>query len=683
MPKPNGVGRYMPGLDGLRAIAVMAVIAYHLDPSAFPGGLLGVGVFFVLSGYLITDLLAAEWRTNGRLALKPFLLRRARRLLPALFVMLAAVGLWLLLADPSRLASLRGDAIAAVLYASNWWFVYRDVSYFESFGPPSPLGHLWSLAVEEQFYLLFPFALAFGLRFAPQRGKLFALLIAGALASALAMALLYEPGTDPSRVYYGTDTRAFGLLIGAALAVVWPSAKPAAGRATPAARRTLDCVGAAGLLAVLYMMARTSEYDASLYRGGMVALSVAAAAVVAALAHPAARLGRLLGMKPLRWLGVRSYGIYLWHFPVIALTKPAVRTGGIDWPLAAFQLAATLVLAALSWRFVEEPIRRGAIRKRWMLWRNRKRTGRRGGRTASIAVAGSLIAIAVFGIGATRLYPPATASSVPAAEAPLPHEDDPAGVVAGVGAGVPSGPPADQTAGPAGSSGGKPKPGNPADTGGKPKPKPETVPGSAGGPGSPDANGSGTKPLPPHRPETETGEEAAAKPDPAAPPDTKDGKGKGITVIGDSVILDAKPYLEKLLPGIEVDGKIGRQLVQAADIVDAMKTGNKLGDRVIIELGTNGAFPRKKLEALLASIGKDRQIVLVNTRVPRPWESEVNATLAEVAKSHPNATLIDWYSASAEKDHYFSQDGVHLNAEGAEAYASLVADALGHQAAAT
>src|SRR3712207_86026 len=229
MPKPVGQSqRYMPGLDGLRAIAVIAVVAYHLDPAWAPGGLLGVGVFFTLSGYLITDLLLGQRAVTGSLQLGQFWLRRARRLLPALFLMIAVVVAWVTLLDPSRLPALRGDVLAATFYVSNWWNIIREASYFARFGPPPPLDHLWSLAVEEQFYLIWPWFLWLGLRLTRGRPGLFVtiltgLTLAGAALSTAAMWILYQPGVDPTRVYEGTDTRAAGLLIGAALAVVWPS----------------------------------------------------------------------------------------------------------------------------------------------------------------------------------------------------------------------------------------------------------------------------------------------------------------------------------------------------------------------------------------------------------------------------------------------------------------------------
>src|SRR5258708_110480 len=229
MPRPVDSGqRYMPGLDGLRALAVLAVIAYHEQFAWAPGGLLGVGVFFTLSGFLITSILISQWSALGRIKLGNFWLHRARRLLPALFVMLAVVTAWVTIADRARLASLRSAVGAAPGYFSNWYLIAQTQSYFARFAPPAPLDHLWSLAVEEQFSLLWPLLLLGGLIAARKFKVATAWLIVPTAVltavSALEMAHLYQPGFDPTRVYEGTDTRAFGLLIGAVLAMAWPSA---------------------------------------------------------------------------------------------------------------------------------------------------------------------------------------------------------------------------------------------------------------------------------------------------------------------------------------------------------------------------------------------------------------------------------------------------------------------------
>ncbi|KEQ23835.1 acyltransferase [Paenibacillus tyrfis] len=611
MPSPiEGKSRYMPGIDGLRALAVLAVIAYHLHPRWAPGGLLGVGIFFVLSGYLITDLLIAEWRREGRLNLKSFWLRRFRRLLPAILVLLSAVAAWIWLVDRSRLPALQGDFLAALTYISNWWLVYREVSYFESFGPPSPLGHFWSLAVEEQFYLLWPLLLALGLRLQPRRGWLTGAMLLGAAASAAAMALLYEPGADPSRIYYGTDTRAFGLLIGAALAVVWPSGKLSAGTSVRV-RRIVDWAGTAGLFAVLLMVVRSSQYDAFLYQGGFVLLSLAVAVTVTALAHPSSQLGRILGCRPLRWLGVRSYGIYLWHYPVIVLTSPA-GGDGISLTSAALQLTATIGLAALSWKFVEEPIRRGGM-KAWgaqLLGWYRKRLPQPGMRWVVSALL--ILFFCVSCLGGSPQPPVATNALAEGSE----------GIAA-------------------------------------PAPTPQPDQGNGTGTVT-EASGPETK---------ETAEVVAETAPPVAP-------GAGITAIGDSVLLGTAAQLEKQLPGIVIDGKVGRQLAQAQEVVDRLRSKGKLGSRIIIELGTNGAFSKKQLESLLHSLADAEQIVLVNTRVPRPWEGTVNDMLKETSGRFANTTLVDWHAASEGKASFFASDGVHLNAAGSEYYASLLAKAV-------
>jgi peptidoglycan/LPS O-acetylase OafA/YrhL len=413
MPAPAGRGqRYVPGLDGLRAVAVLAVVAYHVNFGWAQGGLLGVGIFFTLSGYLITDLLLGEHARTGHLQLLNFWQRRARRLLPALFVMLAVVAVWVSLLQRAQLAALRGMTEAAAFYYGNWYLIIHNYSYFARFGPPSPLGHLWSLAVEEQFYLIWPWLVLLGLyvfrhRSEKSRGRWLATAsLVLAAASAIAMYKLYHPGYDPTRVYDGTDTRAFGLLIGAALAFVKPS------RDMPAdpsrrSRMTLDGVGCAGLLVIAVLIWRTTQYSGFLYDGGLVLLSVATAAVVLAVVSPASQLGRALGCGPLRWIGVRSYGIYLWHYPIIVLTTPA--SGSESLARVAAQIGATLVVAALSWRFIEEPVRHGAI-ERWLA-RLRARSGRAAARGAWLNLGGAAGVLSLALVALVGAVPAASAGS--------------------------------------------------------------------------------------------------------------------------------------------------------------------------------------------------------------------------------------------------------------------------------
>jgi peptidoglycan/LPS O-acetylase OafA/YrhL len=364
----------MPGLDGLRAIAVLGVILFHLGFGWAEGGLLGVGVFFTLSGYLITDILLTQVRRGG-IRLRSFWAARARRLLPGLFLMLIVVMAWVTLIGPHQPADFRAAALSAVGYFNNWWLIFHHVSYFERFAPPSPLNHLWSLSVEEQFYIFWPFLLMLGLRFIPEvknttgvRPRLAGAALVAALASGILMAILYSPSLDPSRVYYGTDTRALELLIGAALAMVWPSHRLRADIA-PRARWVIDGAGVAGLLVIGLMFWSVGELTPFLYHGGFALLALGSALAVAALAHPASRLGPIVGCRPMRWIGQRSYGIYLWTLPIVVLTSPQ-GAHGPNVLRAALQVAAIMAVAELSWRYVEDPIRHGALGRLWAQWKS-------------------------------------------------------------------------------------------------------------------------------------------------------------------------------------------------------------------------------------------------------------------------------------------------------------------------
>ena len=583
---------YMPGLDGLRALAVFAVIAYHINMPWASGGLLGVGLFFVLSGYLITNILLMQWEQSGTIDLKDFWQRRARRLLPALFLMLAFVSVWALLFASDRFISLKGEMLAATFYYSNWYLIFNHVSYFEQFGPASPLGHLWSLAVEEQFYILWPLILILMLRCFSKRKWVIAGTAAVIFASVLAMALLYAPGDDPSRVYYGTDTRAFSLLIGALLAIVWRGLKlPDSLHGKQ--KLALDGTGIISLFIVLYMIARASQYQDFLYPKGLLLYSVVTACLVAVLAHPASCLGRVFAARPLRWLGERSYGIYLWHYPVVVLTSPAVNTDGPDLFRALAQVAASVVLAALSKTLIEDPVRYGAKNKQSLEYHKKRKPFK-----ARVRIPACLLAIA-FGLFATT----SGSSQFPALEVS----------------------------------------------------------------GADDFQTLQSEPLiteePNEPPESDAIEERVIS-------------GEEITVIGDSVMVGVEPYLREILPGIVVDAKISRQLKAAIEVISNLEQGGELKKTVIIELGTNGPFAEDQLTLLLDNLNGAENILLVNARVPKPWEQTVNDMLLKAALVRPNSHYVDWYSESGAHDEYFYQDGVHLKPVGANAYCAMLINAL-------
>lgn len=358
--------RYIPALDGLRALAVIAVVIYHMNATALQSGLLGVTIFFVLSGYLITGLLIREWSTTKKINLPQFWLRRVRRLFPAIvFVLLGTIVLTGVFA-PDMLTKLRNDIVAALLFFTNWWYIFQDVSYFEAMGAPSPVTHFWSLAIEEQFYLIWPplLLLLFSKRVKKRHIQL-GLLVA-AIASAAAMAILYSPQADPSRVYYGTDTRAFSLLIGAFLAFEFPPARVNGhGRQgfTARDRKIALGVGSAALAGILVMMVAVNGYSPFLYYGGIALLSLLTGALIITLADGRSPLARFFALRPLVWIGKLSYSIYLWHYPLLLLMNPQNFTGETPWFAYVGQALVILAASAISYYVVETPLRKGAIGK--------------------------------------------------------------------------------------------------------------------------------------------------------------------------------------------------------------------------------------------------------------------------------------------------------------------------------
>jgi peptidoglycan/LPS O-acetylase OafA/YrhL len=355
----EGSLRHIPALDGLRGLAVGGVLLFHAGH--LTGGYLGVDLFFVLSGFLITSLLLAEWQRSGRIKLGAFWARRARRLLPALFGVLFGVAAYaVLFAAPDELNQIRGDALATLGYVANWRAILAGNSYWAQFAAPSPLEHTWSLAIEEQFYLVWPLVVLGLLSW--RRGsarRVFATCVSLAVASVVWMAWEYVPNADPSRVYLGTDTRAASLLLGAALAALIAWRGPLPGRTWG---RVIEASGWMAVAGLAWAWSRVDGQSTGLYRGGLALCGLAVVAVIAAVARPEpGLLARMLSLAPLRALGIISYGVYLWHWPVYVLFD-AHRTGLGDVALTTVRISATLVVATLSFYVLEQPIRRGALR---------------------------------------------------------------------------------------------------------------------------------------------------------------------------------------------------------------------------------------------------------------------------------------------------------------------------------
>ncbi len=393
---------HLSGLDGLRAIAVAAVILYHLSPGALPGGFLGVDIFFVISGFLITGLLLRERTATGRIRLGAFWARRARRLLPALVVLVLVCGSAALLLGGDVLVHLGRQILGAATFSSNWIAIGTGQSYFDD-ATPDLFRNLWSLAVEEQFYLVWPFAV---LLLALIRWRTVRVIIVSVLAllSAAAMVLLYIPGGDATRVYYGTDTHAFGLAIGAALALAM---RARAG----SRRRRLTVLGVVALVAVLATTALLQDDSPLTYQGGLVGVALLTAVVIAA--SVGSRLGRVLDVAPLRWVGARSYGLYLWHWPVFVLVEAALptwdRTGAGGWELCGIALAITVVAATLSYRLIEQPVRRDGFGATWRRWTRAWTSGP--ARAVGAAAAAILLVAGLVGTTGAVLRDPGVGSA--------------------------------------------------------------------------------------------------------------------------------------------------------------------------------------------------------------------------------------------------------------------------------
>jgi len=383
---------YTPALDGLRAIAVLAVMLYHGGVAVTSGGFLGVDIFFVLSGFLITTLLLLEFDATGGLNLTAFWGRRARRLLPALFLVLVAVLLYAAFLRGEAAASVRADTLATLFYVSNWWFIVSGNSYFDQFQDPSPLTHTWSLAIEEQWYLLLPLVLVLLLPRVRSRAAWAAVFASLALISAATMFVLHTPGADPSRVYYGTDTRLQALLAGAFLACIL----------TPGAmerfRGWARWLAPLAMLAVVGVVVMASDRSEWLYSGGFLFVAIVSALLLASVvSHPGGVVARGLAWRPVVWVGRISYGLYLWHWPVYVVLNPA-RTGLSGPGLLVLRFAVTFAAAALSYYLVEMPVRRGAL--------NRFTSGQR----LSVVLAAPAVVLAVMGLSAAVSRPPATDS---------------------------------------------------------------------------------------------------------------------------------------------------------------------------------------------------------------------------------------------------------------------------------
>lgn len=627
---------YLPGLDGLRAVAIIGVLLYHAGIDWMPGGFLGVDVFFVISGFLITSLILEEYDRSGRVNFTKFYLGRARRLLPAVAVLLIAVGVAVLIVYQDALSAFREDALATVFYVNNWWYIFVDQSYFESVGRPPLLKHLWSLSVEEQFYLIWP-AFALLLMRSGGRPLVRRLALVLAIASTVWMAVLsirngYPVDADPSRAYFGTDSHSMGLLVGAALATMWRPGRLST-QVPRGAQLIITGIGVASLAAVIGFYLFVGEFTPWLYRGGFLALAFFTTALIAAVTHPASFLGPALGTGVLRYIGRRSYGIYLWHWPIFMVTRPGIDVEWSEPVTFVVRIALTLVIAELSYRLVEMPIRRGVLGRAWSAVRSGGALGMRAIgtliATGIVTVVGAAVAIALImnpGDGRDAI-PPDVAEAMGIADGgPLELAIDEESSDAQDDAA------ANATAGISTESG--------------------TDPGIT----NDDSTDSGEPVL--------SDEEIRAANGP-------------VSVIGDSVVLGARSAIKDAIPGARVDAKVSRMPGGFTGRVKKLDRRDKLANVVVVHPATNGVINAKIMRGILDPLTDYERVVIVNASVPRSWEKQNNKVIAKVTPDYPNVVVADWKSASDGRSEYFVSDGVHLTDSGAAAFAEVIREASG------
>ena len=607
----NNKSKYLPSIDSLRALAVLAVIIYHVDVNYLPGGFLGVDLFFVLSGYLISSLIIKEYRKTGSLNLYNFYIRRARRLLPAVYFMITVGLVVMVLFNEVLLRKSHLDAIFGYIYSSNWWYIFHKLDYFDSFGAQSPFKHLWSLAIEEQFYMIFPllFLLVNGKKKSKdgtyKLNKNFLYVVLGLILVSLIAHILLFDINNISRIYFGTDTRAFSLLVGVVGAILYPMERLHA-KVTPQQNMIYSVVSLVSIATLITVMIYTSEYNTLLYRGGFLLVAILGLIVIISSGKQHTLMSRLLSFKPVVFIGKISYSLYLWHFPVLVLTTPVSEIGNPNIIFVILRVILTFILATASYVFVETPIRKLGFKNyiNVIFKKLKKRPGK--SRKVYAGIVGLVSVLFLMGI---------FGKSVPFISTAFVKEMETNKETQFVNNG-----------------------------------------------NNKDNN---------QEKSSDSNKDNKDNKDNKEDKNNSDKKYSSVLVMGDSLTVDIGEKFQELYPGAVIDGKIGRQLYVAVEEAKSYSKYNNENSAIIFQLGTNGPFTESQIEELVKEFDK-ADIYFVNIKVPRAWEKTVNTALKEIQEKHSNVKLIDWYSVANSTKDLFEPDRVHLNQAGIAEMVTLI-----------
>ena len=607
----NNKSKYLPSIDSLRALAVLAVIIYHVDVNYLPGGFLGVDLFFVLSGYLISSLIIKEFRKTGTVNLYNFYIRRARRLLPAVYFMITIGLVVMVLFNEVLLRKSHLDAIFGYIYSSNWWYIFHKLDYFDSFGAQSPFKHLWSLAIEEQFYMIFP--LLFLLVNSKKKSKdgtyklnkNFLYVVLGLILVSLIAHILLFDINNISRIYFGTDTRAFSLLVGVVGAILYPMERLHS-KVTPQQNMIYSVVSLASIATLITVMVYTSEYNTWLYRGGFLLVAILGLIVIISSGKQHTLMSKLLSFKPIVFIGKISYSLYLWHFPILVLTTPVSEIGNPNIFFVILRIVLTFAVAIVSYVFVETPIRKlGFINYINAIFKKLKKRPRKSRKIYAgiVGLVSVLFLMGIFG------------KSVPFISTAFVKEMEANKETQFVNNG-----------------------------------------------NNKDNN---------QEKSSDSNKDSKDKKENKEDKNNSDKKYSSVLVMGDSLTVDIGEKFQELYPGAVIDGKIGRQLYVAVEEAKSYSKYNNENSAVIFQLGTNGPFTESQIEELVKEFDK-ADIYFVNIKVPRAWEKTVNAALKETQEKHSNVKIIDWYSVANSSKDLFEPDRVHLNQTGIAEMVTLI-----------